>query len=216
MDKKEKFELYKAIVLEENKKFNLTAITEDSAFNEKHFYDSLLPTEVVDFNNKKVLDIGSGAGFPGMPLAITYENSNFTLLETTNKKCVFLRNTIEKLELNNVNVLEKRAEDISENERESFDIVVSRAVSDLQILLELSIPYLKIGGILVAYKGEKYNEEISRCTNAFKVLGCRVLDVQERKLPISNERRFNIIIVKDKETNKKFPRNFSQIKKRPL
>ncbi len=216
MDKKEKFDLYKEIVLEENKKFNLTAITEDSAFNEKHFYDSLLPTEVVDFNYKKVLDIGSGAGFPGMPLAITYDNSDFTLLETTGKKCVFLRNTTEKLGLKNVNVLEKRAEDINQEERESFDIVVSRAVSDLQILLEISIPYLKVGGILIAYKGEKYKEEISRCTNAFNMLNCEVLDVQERKLPISNEKRFNIIIKKNKETDKKFPRNFSQIKKRPL
>ncbi len=216
MEKKEIFELYKKIVLEENEKMNLTAITDDDAFNEKHFYDSLLPSEVVDFNNKKVLDIGSGAGFPGIPLAITYDNSSFALLETTGKKCNFLRNTIEKIGLKNCSVLEKRAEDISDKERESFDIVVSRAVSDLQILLELSIPYLKVGGILVAYKGEKYLEEIARCKNAFKTLYCSVLQIQERKLPISNEKRFNIIIVKNKETDKKFPRNFSQIKKRPL
>ena len=151
MKKTELFELYKKIVLEENEKMNLTAITEDSAFNEKHFYDSLLPTEVVNFNEKKVLDIGSGAGFPGIPLAITYENSSFTLLETTNKRCNFLRYTIGQLGLNNCNVLEKRAEDIANEEREQFDIVVSRAVSDLPILLELAIPYLKIDGILVAY-----------------------------------------------------------------
>lgn len=216
MEKKELFELYKKIVLEENEKMNLTAITENSAFNEKHFYDSLLPTEVVNFNEKKVLDIGSGAGFPGIPLAITYENSSFTLLETTNKKCNFLRYTIGRLGLNNCNVLEKRAEDIANEEREQFDIVVSRAVSDLPILLELAIPYLKVNGILVAYKGEKYKDEIARCKNAFKALNCKVLDIQERKLPISNEKRFNIIIIKEMKTDKKFPRNFSQIKKRPL
>ncbi len=216
MEYKDKFETFKKIVIEENKKFNLTAITSDEAFNEKHFYDSLLPSEYVNFHNKKVLDIGSGAGFPGIPLSFIFPDSSFTLLETTNKKCNFLRNVIKDMDLKNVSVLEKRAEDIKDDERESYDIVVSRAVSDLPILLELAIPYLKIGGILIAYKGNKCNDEINRSKNAFKVLNSKVIAIQERKLPVSKENRFNIIIKKEEKTDKKFPRNFSQIKKRPL
>lgn len=216
MDNKGKFGTYKKIVLEANKTMNLTAIKDDASFDEKHFYDSLLPIECVNFENKKVLDIGSGAGFPGIPLSFMFENSSFTLLETTNKKCEFLRKVISEMNLKNCSILEKRAEDILDSERESFDIVVSRAVSDLPILLELALPYLKVGGILVAYKGGKYLDEIGRSKNALKTLSSKVIDVQKRKLPISNEDRFNIIIMKEKNTDKKFPRNFSQIKKRPL
>jgi 16S rRNA (guanine527-N7)-methyltransferase len=211
-----KLEDYKNLVLSENEKMNLTAITDEKEFIEKHFYDSLLPTECVNFNNKSVLDIGSGAGFPGIPLAILYGNTKFTLLEPMQKRCNFLSDVINKLHLENVKVICKRAEDITENEREKYDIVVSRAVSSLPILLEICTPYLKNGGSFISYKGLKYQDEIDMSKSALKSLNCHVAFVQMRKLPITKEERFNIIIKKDKNTPRKFPRNFSQIKKKPL
>lgn len=213
---KEKLNDYMELVLEYNKVMNLTGITDKDEFVEKHFYDSLLPTEVVDFNNKKIVDIGSGAGFPGIPLAIAYPNSSFLLVEPMNKRCEFLRVVKEKLNLTNVTILCERAENIKKDQRESFDIALSRAVSNLSILLELCVPYLKVGGIFLAYKGIKYEEELKSSKNALNSLFCEVTSVQNRKLPITNDDRFNIIIKKSKKTDLKFPRDFSQIKKKPL
>ena len=207
---------YMELVLDANKVMNLTAITEENEFFDKHFYDSILPVEDIDFNNKNILDIGSGAGFPGIPLAILFPNSKFTLLDPMNKRCAFLNKVADTLNLKNVFVICKRAEDITKTERESYDLVLSRAVANLSILLEICIPYLKVGGYFISYKGFKYNEEIKLADNALEQLNSIVASVQKRKLPLTKEERFNIIILKEKQTKSKFPRNFSQIKKRPL
>lgn len=212
----EKLEMFMELVLEENKTMNLTRITDKNEFILKHFYDSFLPTKKISFENKKILDVGSGAGFPGIPLAIMFPSSTFYLLETTTKKCDFLKKTIDKLEIKNVYVLNKRAEDISDEERENFDIVVSRALGNLNMLLELCIPYVKIRGKFIAYKGINYQNEINDAKNAFKLLNCEIREIQKTKLPISNEERFNIIITKTHVCDKKYPREFSQIKKKPL
>ena len=211
-----KLQKFMDLVLKENEVMNLTAITDYNEFIDKHFYDSLLPTEVIDFNNKKIIDVGSGAGFPGIPLAIVFPNSKVTLLEPMNKRCIFLQEVVDELELKNVVIICKRAEDIDFLLRESFDVVTARAVTNLRILVELTLPYLKNKGVLVAYKGIKYKEEINEANNALKVLNSRIEFIQNRKLPISNEDRFNIIIIKEKNIDKKFPREFSQIKKNPL
>lgn len=213
---KSKLQKFMDLVLKENEVMNLTAITDYKEFIDKHFYDSLLPTEVIDFNNKKIIDIGSGAGFPGIPLAIVFPNSKVTLLDPMNKRCVFLKKVVDELGLKNVVIICKRAEDIDSLLRESFDIVTARAVTNLRILVELTLPYLKNNGVLVAYKGIKYKEEINEANNALKVLNSKIAFIQNRKLPISNEDRFNIIIIKEKNIDKKFPRDFSQIKKNPL
>ena len=213
---KSKLQKFMDLVLKENEVMNLTAITDHDEFIDKHFYDSLLPTEVIDFNNKKIIDVGSGAGFPGIPLAIVFPNSKVTLLEPMNKRCIFLQEVVDELELKNVVIICKRAEDIDSLLRESFDVVTARAVTNLRILVELTLPYLKNKGVLVAYKGIKYKEEINEANNALKVLNSRIEFIQNRKLPISNEDRFNIIIIKEKNIDKKFPRDFSQIKKNPL
>lgn len=213
---KSKLQKFMDLVLKENEVMNLTAITDYNEFIDKHFYDSLLPTEVIDFNNKKIIDVGSGAGFPGIPLAIVFPNSKVTLLEPMNKRCIFLQEVVDELELKNVVIICKRAEDIDSLLRESFDVVTARAVTNLRILVELTLPYLKNKGVLVAYKGIKYKEEINEANNALKVLNSRIEFIQNRKLPISNEDRFNIIIIKEKNIDKKFPREFSQIKKNPL
>ena len=164
-----------------------------------------------------VLDLGSGAGLPGIPLAIYYETSNFVLLEPTKKRAQFLERCRELLDLKNVTVVAERAEDyINDNNREKFDFVVSRAVSKLNVLLELSIPFLKVDGRLIAYKGLNYNQEIKEAKNSLKTLSSEVKNVQEKKLPFSNETRFNIVVTKCEKTNPKFPRLYKDISKKPL
>ncbi len=211
-----KLQAFMELVLKENEVMNLTAITDKDEFIEKHFYDSLLPSEVVNFNNKNIVDIGSGAGFPGIPLAIAFPKSKVTLIDPMQKRCIFLNNVVKELDLKNVAVICKRAEDLGNDLRESFDIVTARAVTNLRVLVELCVPYLKNKGIFVAYKGTKYQEEIDESSHALKMLNSKVTFIQNRKLPISKEDRFNIIITKEKNIDKKFPRDFSQIKKNPL
>src|SRR5574344_585082 len=211
-----KLQTFMELVLKENEVMNLTAITDKDEFIEKHFYDSLLPSEVVNFNNKNIVDIGSGAGFPGIPLAIAFPKSKVTLIDPMQKRCIFLNNVVKELDLKNVAVICKRAEDLGNDLRESFDIVTARAVTKLRVLVELCVPYLKNKGIFVAYKGTKYQEEIDESSHALKMLNSKVTFIQNRKLPISKEDRFNIIITKEKNIDKKFPRDFSQIKKNPL
>lgn len=215
-EKLNKLQSFMNLVLEKNKVMNLTAIVDENEFYEKHFFDSLLPILKVNFDNKTILDVGSGAGFPGIPLAICFPKSKFVLIEPILKRCKFLEEVIASLKLDNVEILNKRAEECVDYMRECADIVVSRAVSSFNILLELCIPFLKINGYGVFYKGLKYQDEINEACNALKELNSKIDLIQNEKLPLSNEDRFNIIVMKLKETNKKFPRNFSQIKKRPL
>lgn len=212
----EKLDLYKKMVLEYNEKINLTGITEDNEFTEKHFYDSVIPTSTLDFNDKTIMDLGSGAGFPGIPLAILYPNSHFVLVDPMIKRCNFLKEVITKCNLKNVEVLETRIEELPDKFFDYFDIIVCRAVSKLNILLEIAMPYLKVSGLFVAYKGMKYKEEINESERALRILNSEIYDIQIRNLPISYDSRYNIIIKKLKEIDKKFPREFSQISKRPL
>ncbi len=208
---------YMNITLKENEKFNLTRNDTIDEFIIKNILDSLIIVKHVDLSKGKVLDIGSGAGLPGIPLAIYFKDAKFTLLEPTLKRANFLAMVCDKLKLNNVKVVAKRAEDyINENQREKFDFVISRAVSKLNILLELSIPYLKINGKLIAYKGLNYLEEIEESKNALIVLNSEISEVNEDDLDFTTENRFNVIITKKKSTIAKYPRLYKDIKKRPL
>lgn len=204
------------LVLEENKRINLTAILEENEFVEKHLFDCLYLTEFIDFKDKEVMDLGSGAGFPGIPLAIVLKNTKFTLVEPIKKRCDFLNMVKDKLNLNNVVVLNKRVEDLDASYTEKFDYVTSRAVSKLNILLELSARYLKINGKMVFLKGLKYQDEIKESQNALKVLSLSYVNTVKAILPFSKESRFYIIIKKSDKTNICYPRIFSKIKKRPL
>lgn len=212
-----KLNKYMEITLKENEHVNLTRNDTVDSFITKNILDSLLIVKHFDLNKKEVLDIGSGAGLPGIPLAIYYPKTKFVLLEPTFKRASFLAMVSDMLELNNVKVVAKRAEDyVKENNYEKFDFVVSRAVSKLNMLLELSIPFIKVGGELIAYKGLNYQEEIDESKNALKVLNSTLSSVNEDILDFLNETRYCVGVKKNKITNRKYPRLYKDIKKRPL
>lgn len=198
-----------------NEHTNITRIIEEQDVYIKHFLDSFLPSKHVDFNNKNIMDVGSGGGFPGIPLAILYPSSKFILLEPIGKKVMFLKEVKEKLKLDNVEVIQGRAEDLKEY-REYFDIVISRAVSYLNLLLELCTPLAKVNGAIIAMKGERASEEIKDSANAIKVLSLNDPIVYEDELPCLEGRRYNLVFIKSQKTKLMYPRNYSQIKKKPL
>ena len=209
----EKLEALISYTLEANEKFNLTAITNEEEFRELMIYDSLLPMKYVDFTNKKVLDLGTGGGFPGLPLLLC-NNMKLTFLDSTAKK---INHTEKYLLANNLEAktVATRAEDYAKKNREKFDIVISRAVSKLNILLELAIPYLKVGGLLLAMKGKNYQAEIEEAKSAFNKLDAEIVDLHLDNLT-GNEERCLIVIKKNKVTKKKYPRSYSEIKSNPL
>ncbi len=217
-DQIQKLNSYMEFTLEENSKFNLTRNDNKDDFILKNILDSLLIVRDNDLSNSLVLDLGSGAGLPGIPLAIYYKSTSFLLVEPTTKRANFLEKCKALLKLENVTIIHARAEDFIKdiNNRERFDFVVSRAVSKLNILLELSIPYLKIGGKLIAYKGLNYQSEIDEAQNALLILDSKLESIQESELPFTNENRFNLVVTKLKKTTNKFPRSYKEISKKPL
>lgn len=207
---------YMELTLKANESFNLTANDTKESFMIKNIIDSLLIVKNLDLDGKNILDLGSGAGLPGIPLAIYYKNTNFTLLEPLTKRANFLKEIAQKLGLKNVNVVNDRAEIFIKNARESYDFVTSRAVSRLNILLELSIPFLKVGGKLIAYKGINYQEEINESKNALDLLSSKIIAIEEENLVQINEKRYNIFIQKNQKTSQKYPREYRLIKKKAL
>lgn len=207
---------YATMLIDYNKKVNLTAIVDIDEIFVKHFLDSLLVLEYVTVS-KTLADVGTGAGFPGMVLALFLPTVQVTLIEPTHKRCVFLEQVKEELHLDNVTIVEKRAEDLSEY-REYFDIVVSRAVARLDILLELCVPLVKIGGNFVALKGAHGKEEIEVSTNALKELKSEITRIQEIEVAYNEQSmtRINVIVTKKNKTLNKYPRMYSKIKKQPL
>lgn len=212
----DKFQTYKELLLSWNEKFNLTAITKEDEILEKHFIDSLYVSKFVDLNKKAtLLDIGSGAGFPGIPLAIVFPNLTISLVESNSKKVSFLNEVRSTLNLNNVFIFNARIEDLK-TLRGKFDFVSARAVTQLNILLELSIPYLKVGGHLLAFKGSMVDIEIKQSERALHTLSAKINTKNIYKLPYSNDGRSLIDIVKIKETKIKYPRQYSLITNKPL
>ena len=207
---------YMELTLKANESFNLTANDTKESFMIKNIIDSLLIVKNLNLDEKNILDLGSGAGLPGIPLAIYYKNTNFTLLEPLTKRANFLKEIVQKLGLKNVKVVNERAEIFIKNARESYDFVTSRAVSRLNILLELSIPFLKVGGKLIAYKGINYQEEINESKNALDLLYSKIIAIEEENLVQINEKRYNIFIQKNQKTSQKYPREYRLIKKKAL
>lgn len=209
-----KFEKYSDLLLEWNEKFNLTAIKDKDEIIEKHFIDSLYLDKFVDLDNKTFLDVGSGAGFPGVPLAIAHPSLKVSLLESNGKKVKFLQEIKKELDLKNVEIIQARAEEF--DKRESFDFVSARAVKELRILLEICFHLVKVNGHFIAYKSSNVDEEIKASKNVFKNLQIDKIDRHEYSLPKSKDNRVLLLILKEKKTLKKYPRRYSEIVKAPL
>ena len=209
-----KFDKYLSLLLEWNEKFNLTAITDKDQIEEKHFIDSLMLTKYTNLKGKTLIDIGSGAGFPGIALAIGEPELNVTLLESNGKKVSFLKEVVKVLELSNVEIIQGRAEELGT--REKYDIVTARAVKELNILLEISYYLLKVGGTFFAYKASNIDNEIENAKHAFKCLQIDGYNKIEYNLPKSKDNRVLLGILKKNKTLKKYPRRYGEIVKSPL
>lgn len=212
-EQQELFRKYYEFLIQENKKYNLTAITDEEEVYYKHFYDSLtlIKTNLIK-EGVSLCDIGSGAGFPGIPLKIIYPNLKLTIVESQTKKTEFLKKLVNFLELDNVEIINKRAEEYAHTKY--FDVVTARAVADLSILNELCLPLVKKGGYFIAMKGN-YDEELKRTLNGINILGGKLIEVLSFELPKKMGKR-NLIIIKKEKMVQGYPRAFSQIKKKPL
>lgn len=210
---KEKFNRYYDLLVFYNQKFNITAITERAEVIKKHFVDSVLGVDKIVGNN--VIDVGSGGGFPAIPLKIMKEEISLTLLEATGKKCEFLKTIVKELDLKNVKVINGRAEDLAKdlNFREQFSTCTARAVARLNTLCEYCMPFVKKGGIFLSYKGDGA-EEIIEAQNAIKVLGGKLKENYEYFL--DDAKRSLISIEKIELTDKKYPRGNGKERKNPL
>ncbi len=208
------FEQYAQLLREWNEKMNLTAITEESEIWEKHFYDSVRPFAGTEFET--LCDVGSGAGFPGIPLAILFPERKFTLVEPLGKRCRFLEEVKKQLNLTNVTIANERAEDFAKAHREEFDAVSARAVARLSILLELCIPLLKKGGTFIALKGRNGMEELAQAEPALEALKVTLDHHDDFELDNESGSRVVLFFRKDAPTPAKYPRNYGMIKKKPL
>lgn len=213
------FATYFKLLVEWNEKINLTAITEENEVYLKHFYDSLAPILLHTLDNQelKLLDIGAGAGFPSLPMKIIFPKLHVTIIDSLNKRITFLNHLANELELTDVDFYHGRAEELGQdiNFRGKFDIVTARAVARLQILVELTIPFLALNGQLIALKASAADQEISEAKNALSQLFSKVVESKDYKLPNGDDRNLTIV-QKKKETPKKYPRKAGIPNKKPL
>ncbi|MGG7165683.1 16S rRNA (guanine(527)-N(7))-methyltransferase RsmG [Clostridium ihumii] len=214
-----KFIKYKELIQEWNEKINLTAITEDEEVIKKHFIDSLKVYKINELKNcKNIIDIGTGAGFPGIPMKIVNPDCNVVLLDSLNKRINFLNEVISNLNLENIRTIHGRAEDFAQDNeyRERFDGVVSRAVANLTVLSEFCIPYLKVGGYFVALKGPAIDEELDEAKKAIGILGAKIIRIEDVEIEGSDLKHNLVVIKKIKQTPKKYPRKAGMVTKNPL
>ena len=203
------------LLYEKNKVMNLTAIRDKKGMIEKHFIDSLLLTKIIKGEEKSFIDVGTGAGFPGLVLAIFYPEKEFLLVDSVRKKINFIDEVVEKLNLKNVQTSFERAEELIKGKREVFDVGLCRGVSNLSVILEYEIPFLKVNGRFLPQKMIG-TDEVENSSNALKVLNSKILKEYEFKLPFSNEDRLIIEILKTKKTDIKYPRKTGIPLKKPL
>ncbi len=207
---------YAEALVEKNKVMNLTRITEPNKILTDHFLDSL--TTLLAFNPKEgdvFLDIGTGAGFPGVPIAIMNPKSKVVMLDSTAKKINFVKETCENLSINNVSFLTGRGEVLAHNRdyREKFNCVCARAVSDMKILSEIALPFVQLGGVFIALKSINIKDEIQKAQNTIKNIGGVISEIKAITVPISNTQKSLIIIKKISKTQKKYPRDYGEIVK---
>lgn len=216
-EQERRFNIYLRELQSWNKKFNLTAYEKERDIIIYHFLDSLLPLPHFPLKEGKLIDIGTGAGFPGIPLKIVQESFSLYLLEANRKRLSFLKNLREKIGVE-FEIIEGRAEDIAKlpEHRENYDLAVARAVASLPVLLEYSLPFLRIGGYLISYKGPKLMEEVDMAKKAMAILGGRLENVIEKELPFSGEKRMFAIFLKERSTPPNYPRRTGIPAKRPI
>lgn len=220
-EKHNKFQKYMNLLIEWNKNINLTAITDKDEIELKHFVDSLTINKYIS-DNSKVIDVGTGAGFPGIPLKIYNESLDITLLDSLNKRINFLNHVIEELNLNKIKAVHSRAEDAAKNldYREKFDVATSRAVANLSTLVEYLLPFVRVNGICICMKGPNVEEELGRAKKAIEVLGGRIEKVDNLKLAADgaeNDLERNIIIIrKVRKCSSKYPRKAGMPSKEPI
>lgn len=213
------FYTYYEMLIEWNEKINLTAITDFDEVLKKHFLDSIAIGRILNQNDIiSILDIGTGAGFPGIPIKIAFPNVEIILMDSLNKRVNFLNEVIEKLSLKKISAMHGRAEDFAKKDlmREKFDLCVSRAVANLSSLSEFCLPYVKVGGRFISYKSEKAKEELEASKNAISILGGGNVKCDEFSLPDTDFNRTFVIIEKIKETPGKYPRKAGTPIKQPL
>ena len=213
-----KFEKFYEHLIEKNKVMNLTAITEEREVVFKHFIDSIALISKMDLKGKKIIDVGTGAGFPGIPLAIVLEDTEFLLMDSLNKRINFLNEVIDLCDLKNVSSIHARAEELGRDAqyREQFDVCVSRAVANMSTLLEYCMPFVKVGGVFVSYKSGEVAEELKASENAQKQLFSKNREVIDFCIPNTDITRSFVVFEKKKELNKKYPRQGGKPKKNPL
>ena len=211
------FEKYYSMIIEWNERINLTAITDPEEVAKKHFADSLSIIKVLSLNEiESVIDVGTGAGFPGIPLKIAFPHIKITLLDSLNKRIQYLGEVNDNLALSDVVLIHGRAETVARDpvHRQKYDLCVSRAVANLSVLSELCTPFVKVGGIFAPYKSEKADEELNEAANALNILGCEVRKIE--KFNLFDQVRCIPVIEKIKNTEDKYPRREGIPGKRPL
>ncbi len=207
---------FSEMLIEKNKVMNLTAITEEKDVATLHLLDSVSLLNIADFSGKKVVDVGTGAGFPGMPLRIVKHDFSLTLLDSLNKRIDFLRECCDALGFADVSCVHARAEEFAAKHRESFDLATSRAVANLSVLSELALPLVKVGGQFLAMKSVDSEEEIAAAKSAIKTLGGKISRVEDYTIPGTEVTHRVVVIEKVSPTPAKYPRAFAKIKKQPL
>ena len=218
-DQKQKFEIYKDLLMEWNEKINITAIRDEREVDIKHFLDSLTPVITNLFEgNRKILDVGTGGGFPGLPLKIWNDDLDVTLLDSLNKRIIFLKEVIKSLNLNGVEAVHGRAEELARTVeyREQYDVCISRAVASLDTLAEYCIPFVKKDGYFISMKGPDVEEEVESSKKAIDKLGGKIVKIEKIMVPCSDIYHSLIIIKKISETPAKYPRGGGKPKKKPL
>jgi len=214
----QQFFKYYEMLVERNKVMNLTAITEFNEVIDKHFVDSLSLVKILKNDNLSVIDVGTGAGFPGIPLKIAFPQLNVTLIDSLNKRITFLKDVIQGLQLKNISVYHGRAEDYGRNMqfREQFDVCVSRAVANMSTLSEYCLPFVKTGGYFIPYKSGNVQEELNQAEKAVKILGGKIENVMTFNLPDTDIERTLVSVKKIEKTKKTYPRKAGKPSKEPL